>query len=206
MSYQVPDFINPIVGYRFWYPFSGPGYNPDGYLHSLNNNHHLWPIDQPMVARPTDWSFNPYACWSGGIHAFKTKERLMREHYGIFGEVWLWGRIEEHAEGYRAEFAYPKRLFTTHGEKGTTSSSTVTNLAKRYGIATEEQSEWTLVNIVKPYLSNRWKQHRLDKLNNLQCRRHHNRPPLSAQSSSPNTSPWGRRQLESMADGTRFEY
>ena len=53
-----------------------------------------------------------------GIYALKEKQQLLREmnhiSHGIrfvYGEVNLWGTIIEHRDGYRAQYAYPKRLW-----------------------------------------------------------------------------------------------
>src|SRR5208282_6945547 len=37
------------------------------------------------------------------------------EQYGIHGEVYLWGAVVEHEQGWRAELAYPKNLFLWPG-------------------------------------------------------------------------------------------
>ena len=51
-----------------------------------------------------------------GIYAAKsnTSSEFLGYTYGakVWGEVYLWGRIQEYSEGYRAEFAYPKSLKT----------------------------------------------------------------------------------------------
>ncbi len=182
-----PDFIQPIVGYRFWYNFKNSAYHPDGHLHSLNDDHHQWPIDAPMIARPAYHNYR-----SGGIHAFKTLDRLREENAQIHGEVWLWGRIEEHEDGYRAEFAYPKKLWA--GPNKLVYPIELAAIAKRYGIATEEQASWTLESILKPFMPNRLRQHRLARLNRLHSRRWSEKPPLG--NTSPNTSEWGRNQEE----------
>lgn len=59
---------------------------------------------------------------SCGIYAFKTQEEFRKQQYNVMkrvvGEVWLWGRIVEHEAGYRAQFAYPKRLWIANRGKG----------------------------------------------------------------------------------------
>ena len=53
-----------------------------------------------------------------GIHAFKAAEQLGVLLGGpvggrvelVLGEVYLWGTVVEHKLGWRAQFAYPKRL------------------------------------------------------------------------------------------------
>lgn len=46
---------------------------------------------------------------SCGIYGLKTPDRWR----GVFGEVSLWGRVIHGERGYRAQFAYPKRLWVT---------------------------------------------------------------------------------------------
>jgi hypothetical protein len=47
-----------------------------------------------------------------GIHAAVDPARLARSGRAtaVVGRVAMWGRVIEHARGYRAEFAYPSRL------------------------------------------------------------------------------------------------
>jgi hypothetical protein len=47
-----------------------------------------------------------------GIHAAVDPARLARSGRAtaVVGRVAMWGRVIEHAKGYRAEFAYPSRL------------------------------------------------------------------------------------------------
>jgi len=44
----------------------------------------------------------------------------MRYRGGIYGEVYLWGRVVEHPAGWRAQFAYPKTLKLPIGFGGAT--------------------------------------------------------------------------------------
>jgi hypothetical protein len=92
----------PIVGWRAWeslYP---------GFLKSMNSKS-LWPPMEKMVAS-TDGN--------NGLYAYKTEE-LLSDNYAlgnifnrfVWGQVYLWGRVIEHEDGYRAEFGYPKVLF-----------------------------------------------------------------------------------------------
>jgi preprotein translocase subunit YajC len=48
-----------------------------------------------------------------GIYAAKNLEHLRQSgyaSYGVWGEVYLWGTVVQHTLGWRAQFAYPKRL------------------------------------------------------------------------------------------------
>lgn len=56
-----------------------------------------------------------------GIYAYKQRtdveqgENQPSAVTHVWGEVWLWGRVVEHTNGYRAQFAYPKALVNTGG-------------------------------------------------------------------------------------------
>lgn len=132
----------------------------------LSRGRVLWPFLKPLKAEhhsglyidPCDCptaehvpSFTP-GC---GIYAFKTRDIQYQDFVaevdffgqrwmGIagrtvfaIGEVYLWGRIYEHKRGYRAQYAYPKKLVYVTGEglDGHT-------LAKSYGIPYEEDLSW----------------------------------------------------------------
>src|SRR5438132_5396137 len=90
----------PIVGYRVWH-------YREKYLTSVSNSTQ-WPYYKPIEAH----SFNGP---ENGIWAVKAAPQITNlsatynAHIG--GEVYLWGRVEEHEDGYRAQFAYPKRLW-----------------------------------------------------------------------------------------------
>ena len=57
-----------------------------------------WTAHEPLVAEGR--------VEAGGIYAYKDATALLG--FGnVQGEVWLWGRVEEHEHGYRAEYAYP---------------------------------------------------------------------------------------------------
>src|SRR5437588_3873451 len=49
------------------------------------------------------------------IYATKSLDHLRSTRYwqygSVHGEIWLWGSVVEHQDGYRAQFAYPKKLF-----------------------------------------------------------------------------------------------
>ena len=87
--------------------------------------HHLWPLKERFEAYSTSVSglhrqdITPGVNSQDGIYAFKTigdaLENLDRTCYrGTFlGRVQVWGVIQKHHFGYRAQFAYPHSL--THG-------------------------------------------------------------------------------------------
>lgn len=58
---------------------------------------------------------------SCGIYSFKTFDDLRRQGYinqDILGEVYLWGRVIECERGYKAQYAYPKKLYIGNPQQG----------------------------------------------------------------------------------------
>lgn len=126
----VPDLISPIVGYRAWHYHS----TPDGCLTALVHPYTLWPHHRRSVAlctvAPLQWvelddielprHNSPELSCTCGLYAAKDFDRLFSMTYmedmadRVWGEVNLWGKVIEHDEGYRAEFAYPRRLIVPY--------------------------------------------------------------------------------------------
>ena len=106
---NIPDLISPIIGYRVW------GWDAIG-LTSLNGER--WLPNKPFVAgcRASDTHGvhrAPHMNCTCGVYAAKTVGHLRQSSYGSYGpcgEVRLWGTLVEHAEGWRAQFAYPKNF------------------------------------------------------------------------------------------------
>ncbi len=73
-------------------------------------SHHLYlPYEKPQH-HPS-----PESKCTCGVYAHKNSVNVTstKEKDGtpiVFGEVSLWGRVFVHSDGYRAEFAYPRRL------------------------------------------------------------------------------------------------
>lgn len=114
----VPDSAEAIVGYRQWH-------SEAGWLKSYRTTY--WPWKEPLEAEHDREDFNyrrrmvayggevPHYCdaprvgCSCGIYALKNPDELT----GVFGEVSLWGRVVQGSKGYRAQFAYPRKLWVT---------------------------------------------------------------------------------------------
>jgi hypothetical protein len=117
---NVPDYISPVVGFRVW-QWDATG------LRSLNGE--KWVAHQPLsavcradacgsISGLSKATHNPdelpcFKC-TCGVYAARTMEHLNQcgyQKFGVHGEVYLWGKVVEHERGWRAQFAYPKRLF-----------------------------------------------------------------------------------------------
>ena len=117
---SIPDAISPIVGWRYW------NLDEEGVLKSTVVEDH-WEPKSPKAAicRPLPGQLDhkhvphpsPHASCTCGCYAAKDLEslrRIVRFIYTnrlIVGEVSLWGRVIPAQHGFRAEFAYPKKLF-----------------------------------------------------------------------------------------------
>lgn len=102
----------PILAWRTWI-LAG---SPDGgevRLLPLFGDRRPWPPREPHRA----WCVRrgrhpvPSLTCTCGLYATHGLEGLRRSRDpGVLGTVALWGRVVEHAAGYRAEYAYPQRL------------------------------------------------------------------------------------------------
>jgi len=102
---RVPDFVSPWVGWKAWRLRS------DGVLVSPLQPTE-WPTGEPLVAECHCVGHCRDVC---GIYACRTWPLLLQRGYPttrltVVGEVYLWGWIKEHGDGFRAQKAYPKSL------------------------------------------------------------------------------------------------
>lgn len=123
----------PIVGYRVWqvhetYPhgwqlFSGPNGGVawpfckriEAVCRPNSNSYPLFSLSitgASMVEQtpipPHDSPDSEGRCYCG-INAYKDCVAVQRS-LSVYGEVNLWGRVIVYQDGYRAQFAYPKKL------------------------------------------------------------------------------------------------
>ena len=112
---NIPDFISPITGCRVW-QWDAIG------LKSLNGE--LWMPGQPLSAACRTLAGRaedglavhdaPQMNCTCGVYAAKSLDCLRALGYmrygSIYGELYLWGTVVEHQLGWRAQFAYPKKL------------------------------------------------------------------------------------------------
>lgn len=81
-----------------------------------------WETGAPMYAKTTVIAHQLY----NGVHAYKMETRPDKYAYSLWaesngdmlvhGKIALWGKVIEHEEGYRAEFAYPIHIFIPERE------------------------------------------------------------------------------------------
>jgi len=139
------EITQPIIGHRGWI-FD----ESNNKLRSFFKQDY-WHYNQPLWA-----PLEPRRNWPDGIHAFK-KDYLFESNYGgnfsyrfeiphlsekeanifpiIRGEVYLWGKIVECEDGYRAEYAYPKKLYISDDIRG--AKKIAKSLSQNYGCEVE---------------------------------------------------------------------
>jgi len=114
---QVPDAIEPAVGYRAWLV-------KDGHIHSINHSVEWQPHMVFEATCPYQDHEVPAQRCSCGTYAAATFNRLFDMGYtkseGLFavrshevsiaGQVNLWGGIIPGDLGWRAQYAYPKKF------------------------------------------------------------------------------------------------
>ncbi|MBA2273020.1 MAG: hypothetical protein H0W21_03825 [Actinobacteria bacterium] len=128
-----PDLIEPIVGWRQWdinLP-PGPARGAPFRLWSPFVSTY-WPPGEALRARCTSDPSSPHPEHACGIYALKKQFDLWQIAHNflknlrsslrkepnyfegivlVIGEVSLWGRVVVCQRGWRAEFAYPRRIF-----------------------------------------------------------------------------------------------
>jgi hypothetical protein len=119
---KIPDAIEPAVGFRVW------EVDKNTYrLHSMNHGT-IWEPGREVEAYCTREHEPPGQACSCGIYAARTFNHLFEMGYtgkdGLFGaepgtitiagEVYLWGGMVPGTQGWRAQFAYPKRFLIAH--------------------------------------------------------------------------------------------
>jgi hypothetical protein len=130
-----------IVAWRVWRVATSKNL-----LQSVFMNH-LWLPGVPMTA----CCANMKAGMRHGIHAFERddeddakerarmymadQQRTPKPVQFVLGEVSLWGRVILHQKGYRAAFAYPRRLLVP--DTSERSANVARELRRLYGVETE---------------------------------------------------------------------
>ena len=108
---EIPVFLNCLVGVRRWDIVLK---NDKIFLGSPIVKGCIWEYMKPMkgICLGTSHSEHPSLNSDCGVYAYKSikpiSEYLSVSKGSLYGSVYLWGRVIEHEDGYRAEFAYPK--------------------------------------------------------------------------------------------------
>lgn len=139
-DFSVPDTVGPLVGWRYWYVDRGR-------LRSLNGLAYTpWPERQPLGAECRALAGHrrraPADGCRCGIYAASDLETLRRlVHPGLagplaVGEVSLWGRVVPGERGYRAQSAYPRRVWLVRESlmAGTDPEGECRALEEAYGV------------------------------------------------------------------------
>ncbi len=104
MELPIVQGIVPLVGWRS-YSFLRPYYLQSG-GHLVEPKKH-----NEAECRYGKEHVSPAETCSCGHYAFKTLEQVAESAYAttqVIAEVWLYGKVIEYSEGFRAQFAYPK--------------------------------------------------------------------------------------------------
>ncbi len=127
----VPDYIQPVVGWRTWVwderhglvsPLGWTRWMP-GETQRASCSPTTWMRAQRILGRPHVPAHNPPgSTCECGIYACSTPpsstDLFLKGHVFVVGLVSLWGRIVEHEHGWRGEFAYPRVLFSVREVAG----------------------------------------------------------------------------------------
>ena len=93
--------VGPILAYRYWDITAD-----DKMLHSVTAGFTWQPFE--VVDGKNDFGPFPNRDRFVGVYAYKDINACLNDDGGtVSGGVWLWGKVVEYTEGWRAEFAYP---------------------------------------------------------------------------------------------------
>lgn len=169
--HSVPDAIEPVVGWRTWrITRTDEGLRLAPVAWYLNGS--CWPARERFEAscRRGFRSAHdaPHRLCACGIHAAKEVKgaRPFINPSGAMGlnvvwlgigRVYLWGKIIEHTDGYRAQYAYPKQILLPEEIRNTTQDVTAPNLNDIADELREAYGVPVLIVHTKPSLLDRLK-------------------------------------------------
>ncbi len=136
---KAPDLIEPVVGWRTWIVEGGDV----PLLRSPQRETQVWApgrafsavcLAVPNLTKPEGRGWRrshlpPIESCTCGVYATKSKEPSYASATNIkpvpwvaalgvrslvYGQVALWGTVVEHQDGYRGEYAYPRRIIVPH--------------------------------------------------------------------------------------------
>ena len=109
---RAPDYAEPLIGWRVWCVLE----TQDGLRLASVIHDQVWEVDGKTVAHCEAGHSAPDETCTCGIHAAREPAPVLTYLRGrdeprtvarVLGRVALWGRVVEHEEGWRAEFAQP---------------------------------------------------------------------------------------------------
>lgn len=124
-SEDLPLYAEAAVGWRAWQTNARlkPGQESGVILTSPTKTHFVWRPFKPTLAQ-CDFELKgkpPHKGCGCGIYAADSLKNLLKLNHPnynvenglvtVIGEVYLYGVVEEHTLGYKAEMAYPKKLY-----------------------------------------------------------------------------------------------
>lgn len=123
---RAPDFIEPLIGYRCWW------IDPQGYLSSHQGKSWI-PGAEPDCIYQNAQHLPPVSGCQCGWHVYKNiyPALLFARPDQLVGKVHIWGRVEEHDDGYRGQYAKPVGLASL----GLVSPEAIQAVADRYQAA-----------------------------------------------------------------------
>lgn len=153
----VPDAAQALTGWRLWYAVEVPlllpaevftvGHAGVYRLAGMRGTAEDWPPLEAAFARCVKHK-SPHRDSPGegcrcGFHAIRSLPQFVASFSPapgvLMGEVWLWGKIIVCERGYKAQFAYPKRLIIPTGWKE--AEMVAGELSASYRVATE-MGDW----------------------------------------------------------------
>lgn len=154
----IPDGIEPITGWRYWRA-------DEGWLCSLLK-FKTWPPGRALRAQcvlSEDHGPLPGESCGCGIYAavnLPTLKELLQPNLDsplVVGEVALWGRVIPAELGFRAELAYPRRLWVVRESLSPQAEDTTNLLAETYRVPVEAcDAAWAVVEeAVNPHIEPR---------------------------------------------------
>lgn len=111
MNLPVEKTTEPFVGWRVW-KFMRPNYLTDVNATTVHEPGQAVEAYCRVWEHTTSDHMAPKENCTCGFYACKTRQQLAQfgSMYEVGGEVWLWGKVIEYSEGFRAQFMYPKRI------------------------------------------------------------------------------------------------
>lgn len=142
---NIPDKVTPVLGWRQWSldrydRLRSPIYAPRAWMPQMR-------LEAVCAnsALPRGTHVAPNEECRCGVYANNTAEQcviLMPSENALVGQVALWGKVVEHEDGFRAQYAYPVRLYAPVS----ISRQRQAALSVRYGIPVYPLKELTLSN------------------------------------------------------------